>query len=670
MAVGRHRRVPGRRCCSSRRGSTSSCCATATRSSACSRSAPPRKRSTATCGSRSRRCARRARIERHRDRAAAPGAAGARPGDRHRAGDAAGAARQVHRRGALAGRHLRRTDGGRTGWQQDSGFRGRRAPRRAAGATRAGAVPDWRGHAPLAARGRAPALFALWTVGIEARLVYLQVIQHADLMARADRQQLRHDQAARPSAARSSTATAACSPTASTPTRSPPIPTEIDEPDAVAAQVCAALDAATRQQRQAMAKSLRRKGQFAYVARQVSPDEARRVAALDAARASRFVKESRRYYPNSELRRTCSATSGSTTSASAASSRRTTRSIRGRDGQGPDPDRRASGTRSSAASSGRPTAGAGARADHRSVPAVHRRARAARGRRGEPRRRRHGDRHGPAHRRDPGARELRRPSTRTPSRRPTTTARRNRAIQDLYEPGSTFKIVTASAALEEGRDHARTISIDCSPGYITFRRPQPIHDTHRYGVLPFTDVIVKSSNVGAIKVGLQARARAARRATSAGSGSARRSRPTSAARTRHRVEPGAARSPARWRRCRWATRSASRRCRWRRRSARSPTAARSCEPRVVRAFIKDGRARRGAAQGAAPHDHVRAPAAHADDDHGAGRRARHGARPRRSTATRSPARPAPPRSSSTAHYSKSDYNASFVGLRAVAQAAR
>ena len=35
------------------------------------------------------------------------------------------------------------------------------------------------------------------------------------------------------------------------------------------------------------------------------------------------------------------------------------------------------------------------------------------------------------------------------------TARRNRAVQDLYEPGSTFKVVTASAALEEKRDAAR-----------------------------------------------------------------------------------------------------------------------------------------------------------------------------------------------------------------------
>jgi len=80
-------------------------------------------------------------------------------------------------------------------------------------------------------------------------------------------------------------------------------------------------------------------------------------------------------------------------------------------------------------------------------------------------------------------------------------ARRNRAVQDLYEPGSTFKVVTASAAVEEGL--IRTSDpIDCSPGYITFGS-RVIRDTHEYGVLPFIDVIAKSSNVGAIRVGMK-----------------------------------------------------------------------------------------------------------------------------------------------------------------------
>jgi cell division protein FtsI (penicillin-binding protein 3) len=81
-------------------------------------------------------------------------------------------------------------------------------------------------------------------------------------------------------------------------------------------------------------------------------------------------------------------------------------------------------------------------------------------------------------------------------------ARRNRATQDVYEPGSTFKIVTASAAIEE-HVIAPTDPIDCSPGFIKIGSRKPIKDTHTYSVLSFEDVIVKSSNVGAIKAGLR-----------------------------------------------------------------------------------------------------------------------------------------------------------------------
>jgi len=80
-------------------------------------------------------------------------------------------------------------------------------------------------------------------------------------------------------------------------------------------------------------------------------------------------------------------------------------------------------------------------------------------------------------------------------------ARRNRAIQDLYEPGSTFKVVTASAALEEQILRPED-PIDVSAGMIRFGSRQ-IDDVHPLGVLSFTDVIVKSSNVGAVKIGLR-----------------------------------------------------------------------------------------------------------------------------------------------------------------------
>ena len=81
--------------------------------------------------------------------------------------------------------------------------------------------------------------------------------------------------------------------------------------------------------------------------------------------------------------------------------------------------------------------------------------------------------------------------------------RRNRAIQDLYEPGSTFKIVTASAALEQ-KLLKPTDMVDTNPGVIRFGSRVVDEDKHHnYGVLSFTDVIVRSSNVGAIKIGLR-----------------------------------------------------------------------------------------------------------------------------------------------------------------------
>lgn len=79
---------------------------------------------------------------------------------------------------------------------------------------------------------------------------------------------------------------------------------------------------------------------------------------------------------------------------------------------------------------------------------------------------------------------------------------RNRAVEDIYEPGSTFKMVTAAAAIEEGV-LSTTDLIDTAPGHITVSRGRVVDDTHFNGTLTFEDVIVKSSNVGAIKAGWQ-----------------------------------------------------------------------------------------------------------------------------------------------------------------------
>lgn len=79
--------------------------------------------------------------------------------------------------------------------------------------------------------------------------------------------------------------------------------------------------------------------------------------------------------------------------------------------------------------------------------------------------------------------------------------KRNRAITDYYEPGSTFKIVAGVGALEENIVKPHTL-FDVSRGSIEVGG-KTIRDVHKYGVLTFKEVIQKSSNVGTIMIGMK-----------------------------------------------------------------------------------------------------------------------------------------------------------------------
>jgi len=341
------------------------------------------------------------------------------------------------------------------------------------------------------------ALFAFWTAGIEARLVYLQVVNHADLTARAERQQTRtvvppakrgeiFDRHGRLLAYSVDADTIAAD------------PSEIEDPDSVATSICNVLDGCTTDRRADMAKKLRRRGAFVYVARQVSPAEARKVKDLSLPGIT-LLKESRRYYPKAELASHVLGYVGLDNVGLGGIESAYDSQIRGKDGKvliQTDAKRHALFSRVE-----RPaTAGADIELtiDQYLQYIAERELRAG-----------VAENHaagGTAMIMDPGTGEilaLANWPTFNPNAftRADDDARRNRAIQDLYEPGSTFKIVTASAALE---NHVITpeTPIETSPGFITFG-PRIIHDTHQYGLLSFTDVIVKSSNVGAIKVGLR-----------------------------------------------------------------------------------------------------------------------------------------------------------------------
>ena len=78
-------------------------------------------------------------------------------------------------------------------------------------------------------------------------------------------------------------------------------------------------------------------------------------------------------------------------------------------------------------------------------------------------------------------------------------AKPNRAIQHVFDPGSTFKIVTAAAALEN-RGASLTDVYDCSAGLIA-SAGTPIRDHKNFGILSFPSVFIHSSNVGSIMIG-------------------------------------------------------------------------------------------------------------------------------------------------------------------------
>ncbi len=355
-------------------------------------------------------------------------------------------------------------------------------------------APDWR----QIIRSRltvCAVLFAVWTAAIEARLVYLQVFQHAELVARAERQRLN---------------------TLDLPARRGDIldrhgnllaysvdvdsivadPTEIEDPRNAARLICSALNRCDASDRDAIEKSLRRKNQFAYVARKIGPDEAKRVLALEI-KGIGAIKESRRFYPKRELLSHVLGFVGLDNRGLAGLEAAQEKKIGGKDGVAHiQLDARRRIVTSKVERPATPGATLELTVDQylqniaeRELEAAVREYRAT---------------SASVVVMDPHSGEILAMAT-APTFNPNTytrapeLVRRNRSIQDLYEPGSTFKMVTAAAALEEGLMSPEDM-IDVSAGHIRIGSRQ-IDDVHRYGVLSFTDVIVKSSNVGAIKVG-------------------------------------------------------------------------------------------------------------------------------------------------------------------------
>jgi len=88
-----------------------------------------------------------------------------------------------------------------------------------------------------------------------------------------------------------------------------------------------------------------------------------------------------------------------------------------------------------------------------------------------------------------------------PPKRGAIAARENLAVSAPFEPGSVYKVITLSSALETTRLRPESM-INCGNGSINlFGRI--IHDHSRYASLSMADVLARSSNIGAINIGLQ-----------------------------------------------------------------------------------------------------------------------------------------------------------------------
>ncbi|MBF0494742.1 MAG: penicillin-binding protein 2 [Candidatus Omnitrophica bacterium] len=79
--------------------------------------------------------------------------------------------------------------------------------------------------------------------------------------------------------------------------------------------------------------------------------------------------------------------------------------------------------------------------------------------------------------------------------------KKNSCVTDMFEPGSVFKIVTASAALNEGLCDLDDTFFCENGNWPTSGRI--LHDVHPYGKLTFKEVIAKSSNIGSVKIGMK-----------------------------------------------------------------------------------------------------------------------------------------------------------------------
>ena len=344
----------------------------------------------------------------------------------------------------------------------------------------------------------AVSVLGFWAGAIELRLAYLQTVMRADLQARAESQHHRTP----PAPAKRGDLVDRRGNVLATSVDADSVyavPSELKDPELTVKRLCEALGDCVARERQRLLDRFSRQRAFAYVRRQISFEAARRVAALDLDGIG-FIKESRRFYPNTQLAAHVLGYVGIDNNGLGGIESAYDSQIRGKAGTVLVTTDARGHVFSRVERP--PTAGSSieltldkylqhiAERELRAGVAANRAA------------------GGSVIILDPSSGEILAMAN-EPTFNPNVfgesseASRRNRAVQDLYEPGSTFKIVTASAAIEE-RVMPTSALIDTTPGILKIGTR--VIDEFRganHGVLSFTDVIVKSSNVGAVKIGFR-----------------------------------------------------------------------------------------------------------------------------------------------------------------------
>ena len=270
---------------------------------------------------------------------------------------------------------------------------------------------------------------------------------------------------------------------------------ELADYETVATRVCGVLASCTEDIRSTIEKRLQGKKDFIYVRKRATPAEAQRVAARQLPGVG-FLKESRRYYPNRDLgaaligfvdarnrgvgglelvhNKAVTGTGGTLLVQHGANRRALSADVRKA-----------------------PTAGVSLELtiDARLQFIAERELRAAVTE--------HGAQGGTVVMLDPHSGEILALAS-EPHFNPNDSlevdrsSRVNRAVETIYEPGSTFKTITAAAALEEGVIRPDDIVDATMP--CRFGTAKPITDVHQVGVASFETVFAKSSNCGTARV--------------------------------------------------------------------------------------------------------------------------------------------------------------------------